>query len=145
MMIEWPVMLLVTACVVLLVAVLAQGLRARRARAAEMTLHADLESLRRDLLALQQDFNALCSGANGVGSHLSRVDRQLMRINERQEQFELRDGVHREYEQAARLIQRGAGIDEVMKQCHLTRAEAELLARLNDPARKPGGGMRSVA
>lgn len=141
-----PVILSAAAFLLLLAAILFQGRWIRQARAREQVLQGAVEALGRDLSALQRDFGALCSGANGIGSHLSRVDRQLMRINERQEQFERRDGVHQEYEQAARLIRGGAAIDEVMQQCNLTRAEAELLARLHLPSSGGrDGAMRSVA
>lgn len=89
------------------------------------------EELRRELESTHQDLYALCAGANGVAGHLSRIDQQLRRLYERQDQLELRDVLHREYDHAARLVRGGADLDKVMSQCNLARAEAELLMRLH--------------
>ena len=141
------VLLSAATCVIVITFVLIHSAKQRRARTPEQGLRGDIEALRRDIEALQDDISALCSGANGVGMHLSKIDRQLMRVNERQDQFELRDSVHSEYDQAVRMIQRGAGIDEIVSQCNLARAEAELLSRLHAPglASRNEGSMRSVA
>ncbi len=130
-------------CIALLAAVLLQGAKLRRARKADQNLRGDMGALRRDIEALQDDISALCSGANGVGMHLSKVDRQILRLNERQDQLELRDSVHSEYDQAVRMIQRGASVDEIISHCNLARAEAELLSRLHDPG-LPGRNERSM-
>lgn len=89
------------------------------------------EELRRELESTQQDLYALCAGANGVAGHLSRIDQQLRRLYERQDQLELRDVLHREYDHAAKLVRGGADLEKVMAQCNLARAEAELLIRLH--------------
>lgn len=83
---------------------------------------------------LQTDVAALCAGARGVGSHLGRIERHLMRLVERQDQLETREVTHREYDHAVRLVQRGAGVEELLEQCHMQRAEAELLLRLHAPS-----------
>jgi hypothetical protein len=145
---DLPAILLPLTVGVLLLAVgVLQAWNAVRARTSEQVLRREIEVLRRDTKSLQRELGALCSGAYGVGSHLSRLDRQLMRLNERQEQFELRDSVHREYDQAVHMIQRGAGVDEIASRCNLARAEVELLTRLHDADSPPqeDQGMRSVA
>lgn len=141
------ILLSATTCMAVLVIVLLRSAKLRRARGPEQDMHGDIAALRREIEALQDDISALCSGANGVGMHLSKVDRQLMRINERQDQFELRDSIHSEYDQAVRMIQRGASVDEIINQCNLARAEAELLSHLHNPglAGRNERGIRSVA
>lgn len=137
------VVVLAAGCAVLVPVFLAQ-------RASLSGILRTQRGLRRDLEALKQDLDALCTGAKGVGSHLSRIDRQLARLHERQDQLEQRDSAHREYDQAVRLIQRGADVDEIIDRCNLVRAEAELLLRLNRAESPSEGqlqrrGMRSVA
>jgi hypothetical protein len=148
MAIDLPAILLPAAVsVIMLAIVLFQGAKMRRALDSEQAMRGEIEALGRDIKSLQQDFGAFCSGASGVGTHLSRVDRQLMRLLERQDQFEVRDSIHSEYDQAVRMIRRGASIDEIISQCNLARAEAELLSRLHAPE-PPGSdddSMRSVA
>lgn len=127
------VTLLVSSALLLAAVVLVQGRALRCARR-------DTEALRSELANLQQDLTALCTGASGVGSHLSRVDRHLVRLFERQDHLEAREQTHREYDHAVRMIQRGVGLDALIEQCHLPRAEAELLMRLHGSEK-----MRSVA
>lgn len=92
-------------------------------------------ALRRDIEAMQRELGALCSGAAGAGSHLSRLDQQILRLVERQDRLELRESVPREYDRAVRLIREGAGVEQVMGQCDVVRAEAELLVRMHGAAR----------
>ena len=101
-----------------------QGRRLRGQERAGAALRAELESMQREL-------DALCTGALGAGAHLGRVDRQLLRLVERQDRLELRDTTHREYERAMKLIRTGADVGQLMGECGLTRAEAELLARMH--------------
>ena len=84
-------------------------------------------SLRR----LSSEIGALCAGASGMGQHLSRMERQMRRLHERQDQVEMREPMSREYHQAIKLIRKGKSLDELMEQCGLARAEAELLMRLH--------------
>jgi len=106
------------------------------------------EALARELAAVQCELRALCAGAAGVGAHLARLDTQCARLGERQDRLELSDTMHREYDRAVKLIREGAGAEQVMDQCHLTRAEAELLLRMQNsgasadarPQRRVGAG-----
>lgn len=121
---EMLIALLAAADLLLLGLLAMQGARSRGLRRRH-------EELQRELTSTQHDLHALCTGANGVAGHLSRVDHQLRRLYERQDQLELRDVLHREYDRAARLVRSGADIEKVMAQCNLLRAEAELLMRLH--------------
>lgn len=119
--------------VLLLALLLAQGVRSRGLRRRH-------DELQREIEYLQQDIHALCAGAQGVGGHLSRLDRQLKRLSERQDQLEMGDLLHREYDHAVKLVRGGADIEEVMDQCNLVRAEAELLVLLHGPRERCESG-----
>lgn len=133
---------------VALLAVLAAGLTAglagralRRQRGIIAELSVELEAVRRDL-------SALCTGAVGAGGHLERIDRQMLRLAERQNRLEEREVSDREYERAAKLIREGAGAEQVVRECGLPRAEAELLLRMHATASRarelhPAPGMRA--
>lgn len=98
-----------------------QRLRAMRSEAG--ALGQEIEIVRRDL-------SALCTGALGTGGHLGRIERELLRIGERQDRLERQGAGQGEYDRAARMIRSGAGIEELIEQCGLGRAEAELLLRM---------------
>lgn len=106
--------------------------------------------LQSEVQSMQGELSALCAGAAGAGAHLGRVERQLARLIERQNRLELNDTMHREYERAVKLLREGVDIEQVMTQCNLVRAEAELLARMHatteeTPRRRlqsVGAGMR---
>lgn len=91
-------------------------------------------ALRRDTEVLQNELSALCAGASGMGAHLSRMDQLLMRLNERQDNLESHDSLHREYDRAVKLVRNGAGVEEIVSQCNLLKTEAELLMRLHGGA-----------
>lgn len=106
---------------------------------AERARRADGARLRVEVDALQRELAALCSGAAGSGSRLARIERQLHLVRERQDRLEERSASHREFDRAVRLIRAGAGIDRLMEECSLTRAEADLLARMHGGGQTPAG------
>jgi len=86
----------------------------------------------RAIRSLRDDVGALCAGAAGVGDRVTRLEQRVRRQNERQDQMELRgSGGERPYQQAVRLVQNGADVDELIKACGLTPGEAELIAMMH--------------
>jgi hypothetical protein len=82
------------------------------------------------LEVLQEDLRALCAGAVGVDERMARMEKRARRLTERQEQMELRDSGDRLYAQAVRMVEKGAGVDELVSVCGLSRGEAELMVRM---------------
>lgn len=87
------------------------------------------------LQRLTEDFAALCRASAGAGDHVVKLEQQLRSIVDRQDQWELRASGDRSYQQAIQLVQKGAGAEELMKNCGLTRGEAELIAMLHGMAK----------
>lgn len=87
-----------------------------------------------ELHRIESDVAALCSAATGVGERLVRVEDLVRRLTERHDQLELRAGTDRHYGQAIRLVQGGAGADELIANCGLTRGEADLIVMLHGVA-----------
>ncbi len=83
------------------------------------------------LAAVEQDVKALYAGAAGVGGHLARIEKRMHNLSDRQEKLDEHDVSGQHYSQAIELLREGAGIDEIMQRCGLTREEAELLQRLH--------------
>lgn len=86
------------------------------------------------LQALRTDLGAMCASIAGFGERLVRIEQQLRSVGDRQDQLELRPGGDRSYAHAIRMVQKGAGVDELVANCGINRGEAELLLRVHGMA-----------
>lgn len=83
-----------------------------------------IEQLLKDISGYQQ-------GTIGMGEELFALRDQLKRMEDKQQRFEQQDPQTMPYNQAARLVGMGASIEDVTQSCGLSKAEAELVARLH--------------
>jgi len=90
-------------------------------------LRARLEKQQDALKTLQADVAAMCSGAVKLGEHLAQQEQRLQTLSRRQDDLELHEPSGDNYRHAARLMGKGAELEEVMDDCGLARGEAELL------------------
>ncbi len=97
------------------------------AHAANGRLRARLEKQQDVLKALQADVAAMCAGAVKVGERLAQQEQRLQALGRRQDELELHEPSGDNYRHAARLMGKGAELEEVMEDCGLARGEAELL------------------
>jgi len=88
--------------------------------------------------SLQNDLRALCNAAVGMGERVNQMERRLRQLSERQEALGLRqeqlnqeDPEARSYSQAIKLAHKGAGVDDLIEVCGLSRGEAELVAMMH--------------
>jgi hypothetical protein len=93
--------------------------------------------------ALERDLEAVCVGARGMGETVQQIEDRLRRLTERQDQMALREPDQGVYQQAIRLVQRGAGVEELVSTCGLQRSEAELIHVLHQRER-PSPPLRDV-
>lgn len=117
------------AVVVVLAVLVVAGLVAQRRTAARQDAA---------LSNLQNDLRALCNAAVGMGDRVNQMERRLRQVSERQEALGLRqeqlnqeDPEARSYNQAIKLAQKGAGVDDLVEVCGLSRGEAELVAMMH--------------
>lgn len=96
----------------------------RQSRALAMRQGAELQALRSDM-------GALCSGAKGVGERLNKLEHLLRHQAERQDQLELRSSGERPYQQAIKLVHKGAGARELVDAFGMTRTEADLIVMMH--------------
>ncbi len=90
-------------------------------------LRARLEKQQDALKTLQADVAAMCSGAVKLGERLAQQEQRLQTLSRRQDDLELHEPSGDTYRHAARLMGKGAELEEVMEDCGLARGEAELL------------------
>ncbi|MBM7456589.1 HAMP domain-containing protein [Oceanisphaera litoralis] len=67
----------------------------------------------------------------GLGNKVSDLHRLQGQLSEQQQELALKDPQGRLYSRATRMVQLGADIDEIMAECEMPRAEAELLISLH--------------
>lgn len=106
-----------------------------------------LHALRREFEATHSDVAALFSAGTGVGIRLDSLEERVRRTSERIEQWELSEPFKRSYKQAMSLIDTGAGVQDLIDQCGVTRGEAELLSDLRRLAalRETESGKRAAS
>ncbi|HHQ4476655.1 TPA: DUF2802 domain-containing protein [Aeromonas veronii] len=95
----------------------------QESEASVATLQGQLESLRKQMMELH-------AGAIGMGQRLQSVEGAMQQVNERQQELTMQDPERRLYSRAAKMVELGADLDEVMSECELPKAEAELLISL---------------
>ncbi|MGN5291152.1 DUF2802 domain-containing protein [Aeromonas sp. 11P] len=95
----------------------------QESEASVATLQGQLESLRKQMMELH-------TGAIGMGQRLQSVEGAIQQVNERQQELTMQDPERRLYSRAAKMVELGADLDEVMSECELPKAEAELLISL---------------
>ena len=94
-------------------------------------LHAKLDRAFTELRTLHETVSVMSARLDAMNKE-AQIDSRLAPAS-----------AQRGYDVAARLARNGAGVDELVASCGITRHEAELLVRLNgaqmrEPAREPG-------
>nr|WP_207062488.1 DUF2802 domain-containing protein [Motiliproteus sp. SC1-56] len=80
---------------------------------------------------LRNEIRVMNSGAIGVGRRLKQVEGRLNITAEKQQELENRDPGALAYNQAAKLMEMGADVDDLVANCGIARPEAELMALLH--------------
>ena len=89
---------------------------------------------------LRNEIQALTSSSIGMGHRLMDVENQLNITTEKQQEMANRDPGVLAYNQAARLMEMGADVDDLVKNCGIGRPEAELMALLHKEVAAPKQG-----
>jgi hypothetical protein len=95
---------------------------------------AALRAERARLCHLQKDTRALCAAAVDAGERMQLLERRLRQLSLRQDELGIQqkqgEGDMRSFEQANKMVRKGASVDEVVDICGLSRGEAELIAMM---------------
>jgi len=81
--------------------------------------------------AVKQELHELRSGTIGVGRRVLELEKRLAQQAAKLDESREQDPQARLYTRAMKMVSLGAGIDELMAECELPKAEAELLIRLH--------------
>jgi hypothetical protein len=111
----------------------------------QQLLSVQIEQMQQQLQSGLAEIAELRSGVVGVGRRTVKLEQfqqtlqqqqqaiaaELEQISEHQQQIQLFDPESKLYSRAMKMVQLGAGLDEIIRECELPRAEAELLISLH--------------
>ncbi|QYJ79913.1 DUF2802 domain-containing protein [Shewanella acanthi] len=81
--------------------------------------------------SFKRELQELRSGTIGVGRRVIEMEKRINQQSERIEETTQQDPQAKLYTRAMKMVALGAGVDELIKECELPKAEAELLIRLH--------------
>ncbi|QSP94377.1 DUF2802 domain-containing protein [Marinobacter salinisoli] len=79
---------------------------------------------------LGRELHATTSGSLGVGQRLVVCERQIHEMRTTLEEMRQNDPLRISYDEASRLVDLGADIEDLMNTCGISRPEAELVSAL---------------
>ncbi len=88
------------------------------------------------LKTIRLDVNSMSSGSVGVGKRLQEVEKKL--AHKREAAVPVVEQGYEPYSQATRLLDSGANIEDVVRSCGITRAEAELMGLMHKQMKRRG-------
>lgn len=130
------------ACVLLVIFVLWQHKIQREERIAQSLqlqltmdqlrlLNAEIEEIRAGFIGIGQRVIALEQQQQSLSGQLADVIENQLQLAEQQQKVDMFDPDSKLYNRAMKMVQLGAPLEEVMRECELPRAEAELLYNLH--------------
>lgn len=106
-------------------------------------LTAQLESVQQQKASLQTETEELRAGVIGVGQRVlviqeqqQHLQQELAELQEQQQALALSDPESKIYSRAVKMVELGADLEEIIRECELPRAEAELLFNLHRQQRR---------
>ncbi|TKB58257.1 DUF2802 domain-containing protein [Ferrimonas aestuarii] len=86
--------------------------------------------------SLRRELNELRSGALGVGRKVKALEERLSLTQARQDELQHNDPDARLYSRAMKMVELGAGVEEIVSECEIPMAEAQLLVTLHKAPKK---------
>ena len=80
--------------------------------------------------SLSKEIQGISHGSMGVGRKALQLEQELAGLREQLDAVMRNDPAKVSYSEAARLVELGAGIDDLMNSCGISRPEAELVRAL---------------
>ncbi|WP_028024800.1 DUF2802 domain-containing protein [Enterovibrio calviensis] len=106
----------------------------RREKKARLSLDAKFQAMellfknsRQQHESLSKQFNELRAGSIGMSQKLAELSQRFDDLVYKQNELEMHDPDGRLYSRASKMVELGADIHELMEECDLPKAEAELL------------------
>lgn len=110
---------------------IAQSLQHQLALEQLRLLSAEIEEIRAGFIGIGQRVIALEQYQQQLNSQLQEIADSQSQLAEQQQKIDMFDPDSKLYNRAMKMVQLGAPLEEVMRECELPRAEAELLYNLH--------------
>lgn len=131
--------LLILFLFLLLIAVIVWGwLKFNKQQAQLTVLTAQLESAQQQKVSQQTETEELRAGVIGVGHRVlvlqeqqQRLQHEFAELQAQHQAIALSDPESKIYSRAVKMVELGADLEEIIRECELPRAEAELLFNLH--------------
>jgi peptidoglycan hydrolase CwlO-like protein len=94
-----------------------------------------LSELNKKVNNLSEEIHEIRSGNYGVMTRVKELVQQVDKLQLDQQNFVEQDSQSRFYSKGAKLINQGASLEDVMRECDMPAAEAELLFNLHNNQR----------
>lgn len=126
----WQIISVVALCVAVCACIIAFSFLTRLKQLQKT--HQDSEAK----LLTQQTINKneiaeIRSGLLKIGKHVMELQSEAQELKQKQQDIQLADPESKIYSRAVKMITLGADIEEIIRECELPRAEAELLFTLH--------------
>lgn len=79
---------------------------------------------------LGREVRALSGGGLGMGRRLMEAERRVQQMQVTLEEMRQNDPLRVSYDEASRLVELGADVEDLMNSCGISRPEAELVSAL---------------
>ncbi|WP_199611242.1 DUF2802 domain-containing protein [Flocculibacter collagenilyticus] len=83
--------------------------------------------LKKELDVAKNEVQELRSGLMGMGKRIAKLQNMTHEVSEKQVEIQHVDADSKLYSRAVKMVELGADIEEIISECELPRAEAELL------------------
>ncbi len=103
------------------------GIHIRRLYRVQHAMELIVKELIKTRDSSKKKFGELQSVSLGTGQKLIELERKLVSLNEVQQEMSVQTPENKLYSRAVKMVELGAGIEEIMLECELPKAEAELL------------------
>lgn len=81
---------------------------------------------------LSEEVQAMSKSSIGVGRKVLELERHISYLESKIEEMQKNDPAKVSYSEASRLVELGAGIEDLMNTCGISRPEAELVRALTE-------------
>jgi uncharacterized membrane protein len=103
----------------------------RRQQGVEKKHQHQLQQLTKQLLISRSETKEVLLSVQGLNKKLAGLESVTSEVSEKQEELQLVDPDAKLYSRAVKMIGLGANVDEIVRECELPVAEAELLVSLH--------------
>lgn len=90
----------------------------------------ELRLLSQQQTLLQQALSESRQSEIGLGKKLTQLEQKLAQLRQQVDEIELLEPQSKLYNRANKLAQKGASLNEIIEECEISRAEAELIIAL---------------